>query len=208
MQTVSYPYPERATGSCSDVSDEFLARKTAESDMSAFEELMKKYEKSIFSLALKITGNRENAEEVAQDVFINVFRHIKNFKYNSSFKTWLYRIAVNAALMKLRENKKDSDNISEDALDDNFNISAVSLPDTPESTYEKEEFSAFVRKAVENLPEKYKTTFILKDIEGFSYQEIADILGLSLPAVKSRGLRARFKVRDFLGGYMKEAGRE
>ena len=91
-------------------------------------------------------------------------------------------------------------------LDDDLSVSPITeWPETPESIYEKKEFSSFIKEAIDKLPEKYKTVFILKDIEEFTNQEIADILGISLPAVKSRLLRARLKVRELLASYGKEA---
>ena len=190
----------------STLSDEVLATQASRSDMKSFEELMKRYEKPVLGIALKITGNKENAEEVLQDTFISVYKNLPNFRNASSFKTWLYKIATNAALANVRKNKKNTDNISEEIVDDDLSVSPIiEWPETPESIYEKKEFSSFIKEAIDKLPEKYKTVFILKDIEEFTNQEIADILGISLSAVKSRLLRARLKVRELLASYGKEA---
>lgn len=190
----------------STLSDEVLATQASRSDMESFEELMKRYEKPVLGIAFKITGNKENAEEVLQDTFISIYKNLPNFRNDSSFKTWLYKIATNAALANVRKNKKNTDNISEEIVDDDLSVSPITeWPETPESIYEKKEFSSFIKEAIDKLPEKYKTVFILKDIEEFTNQEIADILGISLPAVKSRLLRARLKVRELLASYGKEA---
>ena len=101
---------------------------------------------------------------------------------------------------------EEPQHLAEEIADDDLSVSPITeWPETPESIYEKKEFSSFIKEAIDKLPEKYKTVFILKDIEEFTNQEIADILGISLPAVKSRLLRARLKVRELLASYGKEA---
>lgn len=184
------------------ISDEELAQRAADSDLNAFEELIKRYEKNIYRLAFRITGHRENAEEVMQDIFVCIFKNLKSFRGDSSFKTWLYRVATNSALMNLRVNKKFAETTSNDTVDSDSTVYSVSAwPDTPEALYEREELSEFIQSCVDSLEEKYRTVFILRDVEGFSTQETADILNISLPAVKSRILRARLKLRELLAGY-------
>jgi RNA polymerase sigma-70 factor (ECF subfamily) len=173
----------------------------------AFEELMKRYEKVIYNLALRMTKNPEEAEEILQDTFFSVFRNLERFREESSFKTWLYRVATNYALMKLRKNKQ----FSKVFLDEPLQIDGEDIPRdiadwsrNPESLYQKHELKKLLQDAIDSLPEIYQTVFWLRDVDGLSNQEVADILELSIPAVKSRILRARVLLREYLNIYFKD----
>lgn len=187
------------------VSDQDLSRRATSGDYEAFEELVRRYESSVYHLALKITRSPEEAEEVLQETFLSVFENLKDFRGDSSFKTWLYRIATNFALMKLRKSQKI------DSLNEPLNVNGDEIPkdvedwsENPEGKYEQEELKEILKSAMDSLPEIYRTVFLLRDVEGMSNQEVADILGLSLPAVKSRALRARLQLREVLAPYFKE----
>ncbi len=173
----------------------------------AFEELMKRYEKVIYNLALRMTKNPEEAEEILQDTFFSVFRNLERFREESSFKTWLYKVATNYALMKLRKNKQ----FSKVFIDEPLQIDGEDIPRdiadwsrNPESLYQTHELKKLLQDAIDSLPEIYQTVFWLRDVDGLSNQEVADILELSIPAVKSRILRARVLLREYLNTYFKD----
>jgi RNA polymerase sigma-70 factor, ECF subfamily len=189
------------------VPDEELVTLAKSHNYSAFEELMKRYEKGIFNLAMRITKNTQEAEEILQDTFFSVFRNIEGFREESSFKTWVYKVATNYALMKLRKKRQ----ISKVFLDEPLMVEGEEIPrdiadwsGNPEDLYEKQELRKILKEAVDSLPEIYQTVFWMRDVNGLSNQEVADILGLSLPAVKSRILRARILLREYLTKYFKD----
>lgn len=186
--------------------DEELVALAKDESYEAFEQLMHRYEKPLYNLALRITKNPENAEEVLQDTFLSVFRKIDGFRGDSSFKTWIYRVATNFALMKIRGNKKKVQVFLDEPIRSNGDEIPRDVPDwreNPQDAYEKGELRNIIKEAVESLPEIYRTVFYLRDIEGFSNNEVAEVLNLSLPAVKSRILRARLLMRDKLSAYVK-----
>jgi len=191
----------------SSLSDEDLVTQAKAKDYNAFEELMKRYEKGVYNLALRMTKNAEEAEEILQDTFFSAFRNLDGFREESSFKTWIYKVATNYALMKLRKKKQ----FSKVFLDEPLQVEGEEIPRdiadwsrNPEDLYEKRELRRILREAVDSLPEIYQTVFWLRDIDGLSNQEVAEILGLSLPAVKSRILRARILMREDLSKYFKD----
>ena len=175
----------------------------------AFTELVNRYEGNIYRLARHITQNPEDAEDVLQETFLKAYEHLADFQGNSKFYTWLVRIAVNQALMKLRKRKTDA-SVS---LDDPFDTGEESLvreiavwEPNPEQTYSQEEIRAILQKAVESLPPTFRAVFALRDIEELSTEETAAALNLSIPAVKSRLLRARLRLREKLTRYFKRKG--
>jgi len=175
----------------------------------AFTELVTRYEGNIYRLARHITQNPEDAEDVLQETFLKAFEHLGDFQGNSKFYTWLVRIAVNQALMKLRKRKTDA-SVS---LDDPYDTGEESLvreiavwEPNPEQTYSQEEIRAILEKAVDSLPPTFRAVFALRDIEELSTEETAAALNLSIPAVKSRLLRARLRLREKLTRYFKRKG--
>ncbi len=175
----------------------------------AFTELVNRYEGNIYRLARHITQNPEDAEDVLQETFLKAYEHLRDFQGNSKFYTWLVRIAVNQALMKLRKRKTDA-SVS---LDDPYDTGEESLVreiavwgPNPEQTYSQEEIRAILEKAVDSLPPTFRAVFALRDIEELSTEETAAALNLSIPAVKSRLLRARLRLREKLTRYFKRKG--
>jgi RNA polymerase sigma-70 factor (ECF subfamily) len=175
----------------------------------AFTELVTRYEGNIYRLARHITQNPEDAEDVLQETFLKAYEHLGDFQGNSKFYTWLVRIAVNQALMKLRKRKTDA-SVS---LDDPYDTGEESLvreiavwEPNPEQTYSQEEIRAILEKAVDSLPPTFRAVFALRDIEELSTEETAAALNLSIPAVKSRLLRARLRLREKLTRYFKRKG--
>ena len=181
-----------------------LLAEAREGKPEAFTELVNRYERNIYRLALNLTGNRADAEDVLQEAFLKAYSHLDQFQGNSRFYTWLVRIAVNEGLMKLRKRRSDkSTSLDEmgETEDDAVPRQLVAWEDTPEQRYAKTELQSILSEAVESLEPTFRTVFVLRDIEDFSTQETAELLSLSIPAVKSRLLRARLKLRQRLNKY-------
>ncbi len=172
-------------------------------DISAFEALVSRYERKIYRLAQHITQNNEDAEDVSQEAFLKAFEHLGEFQGNSRFYTWLVRIAVNQALMKLRKRRT-----KEVSLDDDLETEDNSIPrevedwgPSPEDRYSQEEMARILSQVIGELDPPFRLVFQLRDIDELSTEETAEALGISVPAVKSRLLRARLKLRDKLNRY-------
>jgi RNA polymerase sigma-70 factor (ECF subfamily) len=176
-------------------------------DALAFEEIIARYESKVMSLALRFTRNQEDAEEVMQDVFTTVYRKIDGFRGQSAFSSWLYRIVVNAAFMKLRK-RKQSQTVSIDDLSPAIKQYCIDR-DTFSGTYSQNvavshEMQAVIQNAVNRLPDQYRAVFVLRDVDGLSNQETGEILNLSIPAVKSRLHRSRIMLRKKLQRYYED----
>src|SRR5215831_12730558 len=175
-------------------------------DVGAFEQLIKRYDRNVFRIAQHITQNREDAEDVVQDAFIKAYQNLEQFQGNSKFYTWLVRIAVNEALMKLRRRKTSKTvSIDEDVETDEGTMprEVADWSPNPEQLYGQSELSDILKKTIQGLPPGFRTVFVLRDVEGLSTEETAEMLGLSIPAVKSRLLRARLQLRERLAKYFK-----
>lgn len=176
-------------------------------DTGAFNELAERYQRNIFRLAQNITQNREDAEDVLQEAFLKAYEHLPDFHGDSKFYTWIVRIAVNEALMKLRKRKWDKTVWLDEPVDTGEDSVAREIAvweDNPEQRYSKEELHDILDKAVNGLAPPYRTVFVLRDMEGLSTEETAEALELSVPAVKSRLLRARLQLRDKLTAFFKK----
>jgi RNA polymerase sigma-70 factor (ECF subfamily) len=176
-------------------------------DIGAFEQLVKKYDRNVFRIAQHITQNREDAEDVVQEAFLKAYSKLGNFQGQSKFYTWLVRIAVNEALMKLRKRKSDK-TVS---MDEDVETDEGSMPrefadwsPNPEQLFDQSELGDILQKTIQGLPSSFRTVFVLRDVEGLSTEETAEMLGLSVPAVKSRLLRARLQLRERLSRYFKK----
>jgi RNA polymerase sigma-70 factor, ECF subfamily len=175
-------------------------------DVGAFEQLVKRYDRNVFRIAQHITQNREDAEDVVQDAFLKAFQNLGQFQGQSKFYTWLVRIAVNEALMRLRRRRPERMvSIDEDVKteDDSIPREIADWSPNPEQLYNQGELKEILQKTIQGLPPSFRTVFILRDVEGLSTEETADALGLSVPAVKSRLLRARLQLRERLTKYFK-----
>jgi RNA polymerase sigma-70 factor (ECF subfamily) len=188
------------------ISDEsVLVARAKDGDSDAFTELVKRYERRIFRLAKHITQNEEDAEDVLQDAFLKAYQHIGGFQEQSKFYTWLVRIAVNEALMKLRKRKSGKIYSLDEAVDtgEETVTREIAVWDNPEQRYSQEELRAILQQAIDGLAPIFRTVFVLRDVEELSTEETASTLGISVPAVKSRLLRARLQLRDKLTRFFK-----
>jgi RNA polymerase sigma-70 factor, ECF subfamily len=174
-------------------------------DVSAFETLVGRYERKIFRLTQNITQNREDAEDAMQEAFLKAYEHLGGFEGNSRFYTWLVRIAVNQALMKLRRRRPNVVSLDEE-IDTGEDMVPRDVEDwgpSPEDRFEQTELGGILSKTIGELDTPFRTVFQLRDIEELSTEETAEALGLSVPAVKSRLLRARLKLREKLHPYFR-----
>ncbi len=186
-----------------------LVARAREHDAAAFSELVNRYERKVFRLAKHITQNDEDAEDVLQESFLKAYEHLGNFHGQSKFYTWLVRIAVNESLMKLRKRKGDRTVPLDEPLDtgEDTVVREIAVWDeNPEQRYSREELGEILEQSVESLRPAFRTVFVLRDIEELSTEETAEALGISVPAVKSRLLRARLQLREKLTRFFKRKG--
>jgi RNA polymerase sigma-70 factor (ECF subfamily) len=174
-------------------------------DRAEFARLVDAHSEKIYRLALKMLGNQQDAEDVLQETFIKAYRALPEFEGRSKISTWLYRIATNQALMLIRGRDQPPASIDAEKIDDQGETYApLNLTDwccLPEDEYLTAEAVAYLDRAVEQLPEAMKVTFLLRDIEGLSTAETARVLEISESAVKTRLSRARLRLRELLSGY-------
>jgi RNA polymerase sigma-70 factor (ECF subfamily) len=186
-----------------------LVAQSREGDTRAFGELVGRYEGKIFRLAQHVTQNREDAEDVLQETFMKAYEHLDQFQGNSKFYTWIVRIAVNQALMKLRRRKTDKSVSLDETIDtgeDTIVREIAAWDEDPEQRFSREELGDILDNAIQSLEPPYRSVFVLRDIEDLSTEETAEALDLSVPAVKSRLLRARLQLREKLTRYFKRKG--
>jgi RNA polymerase sigma-70 factor (ECF subfamily) len=188
--------------------DEKLVRSFLETqDEEAFNEIVNRYADKIYRLALRITRNPNDAEEVLQEVFLTLIEKLNTFRGGSKFSTWLYRVAANESYIQFRSEKKYGGNTSlEDyvSYDEDGALRGVRMKDwsdRPDELFLSKEGMEKIETAVNGLPVAYRIVFHLRDVEGLTTQEVANVLGLSITAVKSRVRRARLFLRDKLSDY-------
>lgn len=167
-------------------------------EVAAFEELIFSYEKKIFNIALRMVGNPEDARDVAQEVCIKIFKSIRNFKGDSSFSTWVYRITSNVCIDEIRKRKKNVIPLAASGENGEFEIIPIDHSDLPEEIAERKELSKLIRSCILELAADYKMLIVYRDIYGYTYEEISKILNLSMGTVKSRLSRARNLLKDKL----------
>lgn len=178
-------------------------------DQEAFTTLVNRYSGKVFRLAQHITQNQEDAEDVLQEAFLKAYTHLDRFEGNSKFYTWVVRIAVNEALMKLRKRKSDKLVSLDEPVDTGEEevIREIAVwEQTPENKFSQTELRRILDESVDELEPIYRTVFLLRDVEELSTEETAEALSLSVPAVKSRLLRARLQLREKLTRLFKRKG--
>jgi len=189
-----------------DLSDDVLVREAQQGDTRAFDELVVRYRDKVYRLAYKILRNEDDAAEALQDAFTSAFRGLKNFKAESTFSTWLYRVATNASLMKYRKRRDDHLSL-EQSQSPQRDAEPMAIPDWSQQPLEElldSETREVMEEGLRRLPEDLRTVFILRDEEGHSNAEVAQMLDLSVAAVKSRLHRARIALRDRLDRYFRD----
>lgn len=174
-------------------SDIELIEQARDGDQAAFEELYKRYVRKIYNLAYRMAGGGQEAEELTQEVFLQAYKNLAHFKGESSFYTWLYRVACNTCLQHLRKKSRRRETVNFDDLAE-VQISGHESPD-PLDTVARRELERRLEKALALLPESQRMVILLGPIQGLSYEKMADALGLTVPIVKSRLHRARENLR-------------
>jgi RNA polymerase sigma-70 factor (ECF subfamily) len=211
MSDFSHPNPmstiQTVAGQNEEHPDVALVERVRAGDLSAYDTLVRKYERQIFRISQHITQNREDAEDVMQDAFLKAYEKLNQFQGNSKFYTWLVRIAVNESLMRLRK-RRTGRMVS---MDDEIETEEGSVPrdfadwaPNPEQNYNQSELADILKKTIQGLPQGFRVVFALRDVDGLSTEETAEALGLSVPAVKSRLLRARLQLRERLTRYFRK----
>ncbi|MBI1355109.1 MAG: RNA polymerase sigma factor [Acidobacteria bacterium] len=188
-----------------------LVERTRAGDRDAFNRLVERNAQKVFRMARHMTRNDQDAEDVLQEAFLKAYRRLDQFQGDAKFSTWLTRIAVNEALMRLRKRRNDKTVSLDEELtlgDSPMQRDVADDGDDPEESYERAEMREILEDAIDALAEGYRTVFVLRDVEGFSTEETAEMLDLSISAVKSRLLRARLQLRDKLRRRLKGHGRE
>ena len=188
--------------------DVALVHASKDGDVTAFAELVKRYDRKLFRIARHLTQNAEDAEDVVQDAFLKAFQHLGGFREDSKFSTWLIRITLNQALMKLRQQRLKR----EISFDNNPHSEEDRLPSdiadwapNPEQLYRAAELRTILCRALQRLTPESRMVFVLRDIEGLSLEQTAEALGLSVSAVKGRSWRARLQLRERLSRYFHKA---
>jgi RNA polymerase sigma-70 factor, ECF subfamily len=205
---LSTPNPHRLASKVAREDEHQLVAAAKSGDTAAFEELVTRYERKIFRLTMNITRNREDAEDAMQDAFLKSYSHLKTFQGDSRFYTWLVRIAANEALMRLRKRRPNQFSLDE-PIEGDEDLMPRELQDWgpgPEQRFAQTEMREILSGVIEELEPDYRIVFVLRDIEELSTEETAASLGISIPAVKSRLLRARLKLREKLNRYFQQGG--
>ena len=173
-----------------------MIERASRGDAAAFNHLMEQHERRMYAVALRMCGNREDAQDCLQEAMLRVYRAIGGFKGQSSFSTWVYRITMNTCLDELRR-KKNRQNTSLDNLLD-LGWSPADESNAPEKQAMRSELRRNLNRAIQELPEEMRSAVVLRDIQGFSYDEIARMLEINVGTIKSRISRGREKLREKL----------
>jgi len=187
-----------------------LVKKAQNNDLSAFEELVRLYQNKVYALCANLTGNRDDAQDLAQEAFIRAYRAMGSFRNEADFGTWLHRIAVNVCLNHRRKNGgRQTLSLDEPHRDDDggeIQREVAAEDGDPLQALEEKEFRGLVRAALNELSEEHRTALVLREIEGYSYEEVSRMLGCSLGTVKSRLSRAREAMKRRMTELARENG--
>lgn len=200
--------PHRLPSRVAKEDEHLLVAAAKQGDTRAFEELVSRYEKKIFRVTMNITRNQQDAEDSLQDAFLKAYSHLKDFSGDSRFYTWLVRIAANEALMRLRKRRPNVVSLDEPVASDE-DLLPREVEDwgpSPLDRFAQTEMREILTGAIDALEPDFRTVFVLRDVEELSTEETAKALGISVPAVKSRLLRARLKLREKLDRYFRQGG--
>jgi RNA polymerase sigma-70 factor (ECF subfamily) len=181
-----------------------LVHASKNGDVAAFEKLVNKYDRKLLRIAQSVTHNREDSQDAVQEAFFKAYQNLGDFREDSQFSTWLIRITVNQSLMKLRKQRT----IREVSLDQDLRSDGGTLPievtdraPSPEQIYKTSELRRLLTNALDGLRPILRAVFVLRDIEGMSIQQTAEVLNVTQTAVKARLWRARLQLRERLKGY-------
>ncbi len=182
------------------MADDALIAHIKNGNIDAFEEIIHEFEKPVFNLALRYSGNAHDAYDISQDVFLRVYQNIDTFKGQSKFSTWLFQLATNICIDFCRKNSRRKE-VSMVISDDEGNESELNFPDisaSPENIHDDRQLREDLAKCIDKLSDEHRLVLVLRDIDGLSYKEISDILNMEQGTVKSRLFRAREKLRNIM----------
>jgi RNA polymerase sigma-70 factor (ECF subfamily) len=210
----NYRSPAPPPGAVAAVTDEVLVERARAKDEAAFEELVGRYDDKLYRLAMRFVRNETDAQEILQDAFLSAWRNLPAFEGRAQFGSWMYRVTVNAALMLLRSRNRHPevtvDDIEPTALNNAVAESGQSMRGSADwsqradEQLQSQEMRAHIQASVDSLPEGLRTVFLLRDVEELSTEDTAEMLGLSVPAVKTRLHRARLALRVAIGRYFEK----
>ena len=190
------------TAITTDMTDHDLIARFKEGSMEAMEAIVDRYENRIFTFGLKMCGQLQDAEDIAQDTFLNAFRYLNGFREETKLKNWLFKLAATACIRKRRKKKCEPDrelSLESSFMNSDGTVETYDIPDwsdEPSNKVLQAEMKEVIDHSIQTLPHKYKLVFNLRDIEGFSTKETAEILGISIESVKTRLHRARLALRE------------
>jgi RNA polymerase sigma-70 factor (ECF subfamily) len=192
--------------------DRQLLSRAQDGDMDAFEALVEAHRDKVYALASRMTRSDADAAEITQETFLSAYQHLKDFRGEAAFGSWVHRIAANHALMRLRHRRVVQ--AAEEELQAPQFTEGGSLAEYPQSDWSRDaegkaldaELGRAIQQATERLPEGYREVFLLKDVEGLSYEQIAEATGDSIPAIKSRLHRARLALREAIDDFYHPPG--
>ncbi len=180
-----------------------LVRAAQAGSQKALQELVRKYENTVYGFSFKVCRNQDDAEDTLQESFLNILKSLKSFNFQSNFSTWIYRVVSNSCLMKFRKEKRDRwESFEElDKPEERITEGYSRWSDTPIELILTNELKEHMDRAILDLPPIYRLPFVLKDLEGLKIEEVAEALVVSVPAAKARLRRARLFLRDKLEPY-------
>jgi RNA polymerase sigma-70 factor (ECF subfamily) len=205
------PSSSTPSGDAGQLTDEVLVARARGKDEAAFEELVTRYEDKLYRLAMRFVRNETDAQEILQDAFLSAWRNLPTFEGRAQFGSWMYRVTVNAALMLLRSRNRHPE-VTVDDVEPTVLNNAVAesgqlmranadWAQRPDDQLQSDELRKHIQISVDALPDGLRTVFLLRDVEELSTEDTAELLGLSVPAVKTRLHRARLALREAIGRY-------
>jgi RNA polymerase sigma-70 factor (ECF subfamily) len=205
------PSSSTSSGDAGQLTDEVLVARARGKDEGAFEELVTRYEDKLYRLAMRFVRNETDAQEILQDAFLSAWRNLPTFEGRAQFGSWMYRVTVNAALMLLRSRNRHPE-VTVDDVEPTVLNNAVAesgqlmranadWAQRPDDQLQSDELRKHIQISVDALPDGLRTVFLLRDVEELSTEDTAEMLGLSVPAVKTRLHRARLALREAIGRY-------
>ena len=204
------PSPARPAADAAELSDEVLVARARGKDEAAYEELVSRYEDKLYRLAMRFVRNETDAQEILQDAFLSAWRNLPTFEGRAQFGSWMYRVTVNAALMLLRSRNRHPEVTVDDVEPASLNQAVMESgqmrsnadwSQRPDDQLQSDELRQHIAVSVDALPEGLRTVFLLRDVDELSTEDTAELLGLSIPAVKTRLHRARLALREAIGRY-------
>ena len=181
---------------CSNISENNLIKKTLLGDKDAFAQLVNIYKKRVYNLVYQVLKNHHDSEDLAQEVFIHIYKKLDTFQEKSKFSTWLYRVTYNMSINRLKKVRREIISLNEDSINNDSGLIAEMT--TPKETYTIKERQEYLHRLVDSLPAKYRTVITLRYLEDLSYEEIADMLDFPVGTVKTHLYRAKKFLKDKL----------